>query len=93
MTGKDPNVTVNPDEVVALGAAVQVRARRKQGPGGGFAWEWGLPRRPPLPPASPAPLASLLTRPTHLTMPHPATPPVSRPACSRARCRTSCCST
>ena len=24
-TGKDPNVTVNPDEVVALGAAVQVR--------------------------------------------------------------------
>jgi heat shock 70kDa protein 1/2/6/8 len=24
MTGKDPNVTVNPDEVVALGAAVQV---------------------------------------------------------------------
>lgn len=25
MTGKDPNVTVNPDEVVALGAAVQVR--------------------------------------------------------------------
>lgn len=23
MTGKDPNVTVNPDEVVALGAAVQ----------------------------------------------------------------------
>jgi molecular chaperone DnaK (HSP70) len=26
MTGKDPNVTVNPDEVVALGAAVQVSA-------------------------------------------------------------------
>lgn len=26
MTGKDPNVTVNPDEVVALGAAVQVGA-------------------------------------------------------------------
>jgi hypothetical protein len=25
MTGKVPNVTVNPDEVVALGAAVQVR--------------------------------------------------------------------
>jgi len=25
LTGKDPNVTVNPDEVVALGAAVQVR--------------------------------------------------------------------
>lgn len=25
MTGKEPNVTVNPDEVVALGAAVQVR--------------------------------------------------------------------
>jgi molecular chaperone DnaK len=24
MTGKEPNVTVNPDEVVALGAAVQV---------------------------------------------------------------------
>lgn len=24
MIGKDPNVTVNPDEVVALGAAVQV---------------------------------------------------------------------
>lgn len=24
ITGKDPNVTVNPDEVVALGAAVQV---------------------------------------------------------------------
>lgn len=24
MTGKDPNVSVNPDEVVALGAAVQV---------------------------------------------------------------------
>lgn len=24
MTGKSPNVTVNPDEVVALGAAVQV---------------------------------------------------------------------
>ena len=24
LTGKDPNVTVNPDEVVALGAAVQV---------------------------------------------------------------------
>lgn len=24
MTGKNPNVTVNPDEVVALGAAVQV---------------------------------------------------------------------
>ena len=26
MTGKDPNVTVNPDEVVALGAAVQVNS-------------------------------------------------------------------
>ena len=26
LTGKDPNVTVNPDEVVALGAAVQVRS-------------------------------------------------------------------
>ena len=26
MTGKEPNVTVNPDEVVALGAAVQVGA-------------------------------------------------------------------
>ena len=25
MSGRDPNVTVNPDEVVALGAAVQVR--------------------------------------------------------------------
>lgn len=25
ITGRDPNVTVNPDEVVALGAAVQVR--------------------------------------------------------------------
>ena len=25
MTGKEPNVTVNPNEVVALGAAVQVR--------------------------------------------------------------------
>jgi molecular chaperone DnaK (HSP70) len=24
ITGKDPNVTVNPDEVVSLGAAVQV---------------------------------------------------------------------
>lgn len=24
MTGREPNVTVNPDEVVALGAAVQV---------------------------------------------------------------------
>ena len=24
ITGRDPNVTVNPDEVVALGAAVQV---------------------------------------------------------------------
>ena len=24
MSGKDPNVSVNPDEVVALGAAVQV---------------------------------------------------------------------
>jgi molecular chaperone DnaK (HSP70) len=24
LTGKDPNVSVNPDEVVALGAAVQV---------------------------------------------------------------------
>ena len=24
LSGKDPNVTVNPDEVVALGAAVQV---------------------------------------------------------------------
>lgn len=24
ITGKEPNVTVNPDEVVALGAAVQV---------------------------------------------------------------------
>lgn len=24
LTGKEPNVTVNPDEVVALGAAVQV---------------------------------------------------------------------
>lgn len=24
MTGKDPNVTVNPDEFVALGAAMQV---------------------------------------------------------------------
>src|SRR5690348_1411530 len=29
MTGKDPNVTVNPDEVVALGAAVQVGARNR----------------------------------------------------------------
>lgn len=29
MTGKDPNVSVNPDEVVALGAAVQVRARSR----------------------------------------------------------------
>jgi len=27
MTGKDPNVTVNPDEVVALGAAVQVSSQ------------------------------------------------------------------
>lgn len=27
MTGKEPNVTVNPDEVVALGAAVQVSGR------------------------------------------------------------------
>lgn len=27
MTGKDPNVTVNPDEVVALGASVQVCVR------------------------------------------------------------------
>lgn len=26
LTGKEPNVSVNPDEVVALGAAVQVRA-------------------------------------------------------------------
>lgn len=26
LTGKDPNVTVNPDEVVALGAAVQVKS-------------------------------------------------------------------
>lgn len=26
LTGKEPNVTVNPDEVVALGAAVQVCA-------------------------------------------------------------------
>lgn len=25
LTGKDPNVSVNPDEVVALGAAVQVK--------------------------------------------------------------------
>ena len=27
LTGKEPNVTVNPDEVVALGAAVQVCSR------------------------------------------------------------------
>lgn len=27
LTGKEPNVTVNPDEVVALGAAVQVGLR------------------------------------------------------------------
>jgi len=27
MTGKDPNVTVNPDEVVALGAVVQVSSQ------------------------------------------------------------------
>lgn len=27
VTGKEPNVTVNPDEVVALGAAVQVSSR------------------------------------------------------------------
>lgn len=27
LTGKEPNVTVNPDEVVALGAAVQVSLR------------------------------------------------------------------
>lgn len=27
ITGRDPNVTVNPDEVVALGAAVQVCLR------------------------------------------------------------------
>ena len=27
MTGKDPNVTVNPDEVLALGAAVQVSSQ------------------------------------------------------------------
>lgn len=26
LTGKDPNVSVNPDEVVALGAAVQVKS-------------------------------------------------------------------
>lgn len=32
MTGRDPNVTVNPDEVVALGAAVQV--------GGGLVFGW-----------------------------------------------------
>ena len=28
LTGKEPNVTVNPDEVVALGAAVQVCSRQ-----------------------------------------------------------------
>ena len=27
MTGKDPNVTVNPDEVFALGAAMQVSSQ------------------------------------------------------------------
>lgn len=31
MTGKNPNVTVNPDEVVALGAAVQVLNTRTSG--------------------------------------------------------------
>jgi hypothetical protein len=31
LTSKDPNVTVNPDEVVALGAAVQVRGRARRG--------------------------------------------------------------
>jgi molecular chaperone DnaK (HSP70) len=30
LSGKKPNVSVNPDEVVALGAAVQVRSARAQ---------------------------------------------------------------
>jgi len=54
ITGKDPNVTVNPDEVVALGAAVQVRGGwwlvvGPVGPGGGVVWvcvgcdsDWGV---------------------------------------------------
>lgn len=33
LAGKDPNVTVNPDEVVALGAAVQVGSGREGGAG------------------------------------------------------------
>jgi molecular chaperone DnaK (HSP70) len=36
MTGKDPNVTVNPDEVVALGAAVQVSSQ------GTLVWQTNL---------------------------------------------------
>lgn len=34
LAGKDPNVTVNPDEVVALGAAVQVGSGVWSGPAG-----------------------------------------------------------
>ncbi len=34
MTGKEPNVTVNPDEVVAMGAAVQVQSWGDWGRGG-----------------------------------------------------------
>ncbi len=37
LAGKDPNVTVNPDEVVALGAAVQVRRLGIEGAVGGRA--------------------------------------------------------
>lgn len=46
LTGKEPNVTVNPDEVVALGASVQIiicflRIWEGSGPLKGWCISWG----------------------------------------------------